>query len=295
MSQRSIFRPIPSLVWCLLMTAASAAPVQFTIDDDQSQITLSGSVAGNTLREQGPGSLNTVLSGNIIADVGAASIQFTGGSTLTAKTNGVWRPGPGGEAGTAPANYAAQASTFLGTIYGALRNLVLDLTSGPLPVTNGQFDAAELLFGFPANSSASFDYDAGFLGSDGIALSGIATNKIVNGATLSGGAGARTLTIQVDTEFTFSTIADDDSKVRLVGTLVATEASAPVPTITSIEVTNDSVVLRVQGGGSEPRLDSSSDLASWSTRTPARSSDANGVILTLPKGGPQEFYRVAAP
>ena len=189
------------------------------------------------------------------------------------------------------ANYAAQASSLLGTIRGALRDLVLDLTSGVLPVTNGGFDAAGLLFAFPTNSLASFDYDAGFLGSDGIALSGIATNKIVNGATLTGAAGAQTLTIQVDTEFKFRALTPNDSAVHLTGKLVAVQA-APAVSITSIEIRGQQVVLHVQGA-TEPRLDSSPNLSTWSTRTPEKSSDANGTVLTLPLDGAQEFYRVA--
>ncbi len=274
--------------------SASLKATEFTLDEAQSQISLSGSVANNTLKEQGAGSLSTTFFGKINADITAAGIQFTGGSTLTARTNGVWKPGPKGGSGTAPAAYAAQASTILGTIQGALRDLVLDLTSSTLPITGGQFDASALQFGFPSNSIASFDYDAGFLGKNGIALSGISTNKIVNGATLSGAAGARTLTIQVDTEFHFKALSDNDSTVHLIGKLIATEAAgSAAPSFGSIKIINGKVVMTVSDGGTAPRLESSSDLNAWSSRTPEQTSNGADVTLTLPVGGAQEFYRIA--
>lgn len=270
-----------------------AAPAQFTLDEGQSRITMSGSVLGLPVREQGAGSLSTTFFGTIVADVGASSIQFPGGSVLTARTNGVWRPGVGGGSGSAPANYAAEASTLLGTLRGALRNIVLDLTSGALPVTGGQFDAANLMFGFPAGSTASFDYDAGFLGSDSIALSGISTNKIVNGATITGEAGSRKLTIQVDTEFFFEALTANDSVVKLTGTLTAVESAQAEPFIRSIEFRDGTVVLRVEGGGTEPRLEGSPDLRQWTAQSPTRSTEGDAVVLTLPAAGVQQFYRVA--
>ncbi|MFO1501818.1 MAG: hypothetical protein U1G07_26155 [Verrucomicrobiota bacterium] len=271
----------------------SAAPVEFVIDESKSSITLSGTAAGFSLQEQGPGSLVTRFYGSIKADLSAASIQFTGGSTLTARTNGVWSPGPNGDAGTAPADYAAKANAgFFGTIQGALRNIVLDLTSGPLPINNGQFDAAALVFGFPNNSTASFDYSAGFLGKDGIALTGLSTNKIVNGATVAGTPA--TLTIQVDTEFKFKAVSEGDSTVHLTGTLVATQQNSQEQfLITSIEIKEQQVVLHLSGAGAEPRLESSANLSTWTPRTPAKTTDANGTVLTLPLGGTLEFYRAS--
>ncbi len=286
------------LIMVVLLLAAAwswkldAAPVQFIIDESQSSIALSGKVLGNDLHEQGPGSLITHFYGTIVAEVSATGIRFTGGSMLTARTNGVWKPGPGGASGSAPAAYAAQASTILGSVKGALRNVVLDLTSSVLPITDGRFDAAALLFAFPADSTASFDYDAGpLLGSDGIALSGASTNKIVNGATLETTAGGQKLVISVDTEFKFTALVENDSSVRLTGTLVA--MSGAEVRITAIEIKDQSVILHVQNAGANPTLFSSTDLKQWTQRTPAQSTDANGVVLTLPKGGAIEFYRVA--
>lgn len=274
----------------LFMDRAGAAPVQFTIDPAQTQITLSGSVAGSTLKEQGPGSLTTTISGTMLADVTGTSIQFTGGSSLIAKTNGVWQPGPGGASGSAPADYGAQASTFLGTIKGALRDLVLDMTSGSLPINNGQFDASGLIFGFKTNGTAAFDYDAGFLGRDSIELSGLSTNKIVNGATLSGASGSQKLVIQVDTEFKFSAISDNDSAVHLTGQLVAAEAAGG-PRILSISVQNQNATVLVQGAAASTALQFSSDFKGWNALGAARADNANGAAFTFPLSGNQGFIR----
>jgi len=283
------------VIGLVLLTARIwAAPVVFTIDETQSRITLDGSVLGYTLQEQGPGSLNTTFKGKILADVGASTVQFTGGSVIAANTNGVWKPGPGGAAGSAPADYAAQATALFGAISvkGALRNILLDVTSSSLSLTNGHFDASALVFSFPTNATSSFDYDAGALvAPGGVALTGLSTNKIFNGGTLSNAASAQTLVIQVDTTFKFKTLVQDDSIVHLTGMLVATQSAQL--TITSIEMTGQNVVLHVQGAGSNPRLDSSADLKTWTTQSPTRSTDTNGVVLTLPTSGNQQFYRVA--
>ncbi len=52
--------------------------------------------------------------------------------------------------------------------------------------------------------------------------------------------------------------------------------------ISAIEVKDKTVILRVEGAGSEPRLESSPNLSQWTTENPARSTDAAGVVLTLP-------------
>jgi hypothetical protein len=268
------------------------APVEFTVDTSQSKIALSGSIMGFPLKEQGPGSLVTSFYGKILAEVTSDGIRFPGGSAVAARTNGVWAPGPKGSSTSAPADYAAQASTLIFTVKGALRDIQLDLTSGILPISNGRFDASSLLFAFPTNATASFDYDAGLLvGTGGVALTGVSTNKIVNGATLDTSSDPQTLTISVDTEFKFKAFTPDDSVVHLTGTLVAKAVAQPL--ITSIEVRDQSVILHVQGTSPSPGLFSSPDLKQWATRTPTQSMDTNGVVLTLPLGGAREFYRVS--
>ena len=264
-----------------------AAPVQFTIDPAKSQISLGGTVLGNPLQEQGPGSLSSTFSGTILANVSTTGIQFTGGSALAALTNGVWKPGLGGASGSAPADYGGKASTLLGTLTGALRNLLLDVTSGVLPISSGQFDASALVFAFPTNSSATFDYDAGLLGAKGIVLSGLSTNKIVNGATLGSTGVVQTLTIKIDTEFVLNSSL---GTIRLTGTLIATQSA--LPTLTSIQVQGQTVTLRGQQIAPAAALQSSTDLKAWSIQPATRSDDSNGAVFTLSTNGARAFYRV---
>jgi hypothetical protein len=278
------------LILAFIGGAVHAAPVQFTIDKTQSTISLAGSVLGNDLKEQGPGSLATTFSGVINADVSDAGIQFTGGSTITGLTNGVWQPGSGGGSGSAPADYAAQATTIIGPLKGALRNLVLDVRSGVLGITNNQFDASALVFAFPTNSTATFDYDAGLLGHSGLILSGLSTNKVVNGATLIGAAGARTLTIQTDTQFQFTTVS---GSIRLTGNLVAKETTQGAsPRITSIQVQGQTVTLHVQGVTSNAAIQLSTNLVSWSAQPATRTDENNGAVFSFSTSGPHAAYQV---
>jgi hypothetical protein len=276
----------------LLAPGLAGAPVQFTVDPSQSAVSLSGGILGNPLQEQGPGSLVTHFYGPILAEVGTSSIRFTGGSTVAAQTNGVWQPGVQGAAGSAPADYAAKASSFIGSVKGALRNVLLDVTSAALPLTNGQFDASGLLFAFPTNSTSSFDYDAGaLLGAGGVTLSGVSTNKIGSTGTITTVGSTMTLTIHIDTQFKFKALIENDSSVHLTGVLVATHVDQPE--ITGFGISGPNVVIYVQGAGATPRLDSSPDLATWTTQNPTVTPGAGGVILTLPMSGPLQFYRVA--
>jgi hypothetical protein len=269
-----------------------AAPVQFIIDPSKSSVALSGYVGSATtpLTEQGPGSLTTSYSGTIVADVGSAGIQFTGGSTITAQTNGVWNPGVGGKGASAPADYGGQATLLGLPVKGALRNLVLDVTTGVLPVANGQFDASPLVFGFLNNSTASFDYDAGvFLGTGAIALSGDSTNKIGSIGTFSTVGGVPTLSIQIDTTFAFNKLVS--GSLHLTGNLVATQG-ASTPSITSIQVQAQNVTLNVQGASPTASVQASSDLRAWNPQAATRTDNSSGAAFTFPASGPRGYYQV---
>jgi len=153
-----------------------SAPVQFSLDESQSQITMAGSVLGLPVKEQGPGSMTTSFFGTIVADTSAAAIQFTGGTVITARTNGVWRPGPGGASGEAPAAFAAQASTTSAP-FGALCATSSWISQAACSPSLRPVRRLRVAVRFRTNSLASFDYDAGFLSSDGIPLSGISQTR----------------------------------------------------------------------------------------------------------------------
>jgi hypothetical protein len=268
-----------------------ANPVVFTIDPTRSQLTLSGKVAGYTLTTQGSGSLTTTYSGNINANVSGSTIQFTGSSTITAKTNGVWQPAVGGGAGSAAADYGGQVAVpLLGTGYGALRNLVFDVTSPSLTLTGTNFDSSALIFSFVSGSNSSLDYNAA--GQHGtLALAGYATNTIANQASLSTNGNVEQLVIQINTQFSFTLLSAGDTPLDLTGQIVATNSTAP-PFINSIIVTNQNVVLSVENATTQSQVLSSSNLMTWFLPGTTVSNSGGMIIFTLPMAGPHAFFRV---
>src|SRR6478672_5134610 len=128
-----------------LMTA-----VTFALTTDHSSLTLSGTAGGATLVEQATGSLTTFFSGAIQAEVVGQTITFTGGSSIVAQTTGDWLPG-----GTA-ANYGASAQGAAGKL--AIRDLALDITSGPVTISSGSIPSTEETIQFTGGTAA---YDPG--------------------------------------------------------------------------------------------------------------------------------------
>jgi hypothetical protein len=268
-----------------------AGQVVFAIDPAQSQLTLSGKIAGYTVTTQGAGSLTTTYSGNINANVSGSTIQFTGSSTITAKTNGVWQPAVGGGSGSAAADYGAQVSVPpFGAGYGALRNLVFDVTSSSLTLTGTNFDSSALVFSFTPSSNSSLDYNA--VVTDGtLALAGYSTNTIANQASLSTNGSEEKLVIHINTQFTFTLLSAGDTPLDLTGQIVATNSTLP-PFINSIIVTNQNLVLTVANATTQSLLQSSSNLMTWFPASTTLSNNAGMIIFTVPMAGPHAFFRV---
>ncbi|MEO8425752.1 MAG: hypothetical protein ABI651_01440 [Verrucomicrobiota bacterium] len=242
------------------------APVIFNLDPAQSSITLSGNVLNNAFKEQGPGSLTASFSGTIAADVTGSTIQFIGGSAIDALTSGNWQPQTGGAAGSAPADYGVTAATPFATAFAAARNILVDVLSGPLPITNGTFGSSQLAFGFPTNATSGVDYRVtGLLSASGHKeLVGLSTNRITTAATLTTSAAGETLTLPVDADFFLSLLSNKDTLLNLKGKLVATRSSIQGPVFNLIMVSNQTVTLRWQTiPGQKYQLESSTDLNAW--------------------------------
>ena len=267
-----------------------AGQVVFTIDPSRSQLTLSGKIAGRTFTTQGAGSLTTTYSGNINANVSGSTIQLTGSSTITAKTNGVWQPAVGGSAGSAAADYGAQATVLFSTAYGAARNIVLDVTSPSLTLTGTNFDSSELIFSFTPSSNSSVDYNSS-LKSGTLSLTGYSTNTIANEASLSTNGNVEQLVMQINTQFSFTLISSGDTILDLTGQIVATNSTAS-PFINSIIVTNQNVVLTVENATTQSQLLSSSNLMTWSVDSATVTNNGSTIIFTVPMDGPRAFFRV---
>src|SRR5262245_16327085 len=107
----------------------SGFAASLTVDATKSQITLSGTVVGSQLGEQGPGSLTSKFGGTIDVTTSNGQIQITSGS-LDPEVNGNWAPGRDGQAAS-PADLAGKASTLFGPVTGALRDLLVTASSAP--------------------------------------------------------------------------------------------------------------------------------------------------------------------
>ncbi len=281
------------LFLCAVFSAVrlQAGQVVFNIDPTRSQLTLSGKVAGYTFTTQGTGSLTTTYRGNINANVTGSTIQFTGSSTITAETNGVWQPVVGGGAGSAAADYGAQATVPpFGTGYGAMRNAVFDVTSSSLTLTGTNFDSSALVFSFTPSSNPTLDYNL-VLEHGTLALAGYSTNAIANQASLSTNGNVVQLVIQINTQFSFTLLSSGDTPIDLTGQIVATNSLAP-PFINSIVVTNQNAVLTVANATTQSQLLSSSNLISWSPASSTVSNNGGMIIFTVPVAGPHAFFRV---
>ncbi len=281
----------------LAIVANAQGPVVFTLDTNQSSITLSGSILGFALKEQGPGSLTTKFGGTLRADVNGQTIMFTGQSLIEALDNGNWQPKPDGSTGTEPANFGGQASSFLGSAKAALRQIQLDAISGPLTINQGNFDSSSLVFLFPTNAPSSAAYTvASLLGSKSgsIPLVGYATNKVSSVATFTAVPGVETLTIPVDSEFQFSLTTANDTTIRLTGQFVATHVVTAPLLIESIMVQNQVVTFQWESTpGQQFQIQSSSDLNAWQTNTANVTSTNSTYSWSGPATQSLRFYRLA--
>src|SRR5262245_9911569 len=124
--QQEFYRLIVALGFALTVNLAYPQAQVYTVDTNQSAITISGTLVGYTIAQQAAGSLTTKFAGTIQASVAGDTIQFSGQSLIEALDNGSWQPKADGTAGSEPANYGGQASAFFANAKAALRKIQLD-------------------------------------------------------------------------------------------------------------------------------------------------------------------------
>ncbi len=280
-----------------VLLLASSLVIQATtlnVDPTQSQITLSGTVAGFTLREQGTGSLSTTVGGTMDVTLANNQIQIDS-ANLDPNTNGNWKPGKNGT-DTAPADLAGQASSIVGTITGALRDLVVTATSQAKTLdATGRFDASSIIFAFPPNSTSVLDYNAGFLGVGSKALAGNGTNQTATVGTFVSNNGVQTLTIALDATFYFSLLSDNDSQLTLKGQLVATSGgSQPVnPTISDVQLKDGKFQFTASNTTANTQVQGSTTLNSWAEQQATITAvDASTRTFVIPATEKFQFFRL---
>lgn len=283
-----------SLILCSTITLADV--VTFTIDPNQSPLSVSGSLSGVTGNEQGPGSLSTQFSGTIQVDLQTSSIQFTGNSAITLQENGTWQPAPGGTPGSAPASLAGVAQNFLATAHGALRNVLVDLTSDPLNLNNETFNAQSVLFSIPPDATSAADYRVtGLLNASGSQLlAGQGTNGVVNTATLTTQDTQLILTLPIDFSGTTTVVSPNDLNYSAQGQILATATTTKPLEVADFVVSPGQLQFNMPTEpGKSYSILGSQDLLDWSTVlhqfTATSNSEAIQIALDL---FPKQFFRI---
>lgn len=295
----ALIAALGTLVFILIPLRAPGAPQIFNLVAAQSTVTLSGTIdvygASASLQPQDTGSLATSYSGTINADFGNSQIQFTGGSSIAALNDGSWQPAPGGSDGEGPADYGGtaqfQISIFTDTAYAAMRNVVLDVNSASLSISNGVFDTTNLLFSFSTNIVGAIDYldDFGDSGSD--PLSGSLTDNGGANAYVTMTNGLLELIIPVSATYVVgNSLALDGTVLYLDGQFVAVQA--PPPWITSAVISQHVATVTATNTTSLSHLQSSLDLATWQATDATATYISGTTIFVLPATNLVTFYRV---
>lgn len=283
--------------WVALSSMITCGTAQvFTLDTNQSSITISGSVIGGSISEQAAGSLTTQISGTLQVALVGNTIQFTGQSQILALTNGSWQPKADGTAGSQPADFGGKASLGFASGLAALRGVRLDVLSPAINLNGSQFDSTNLTFLFPSNSTSSLSYNvSGLVSKQGaIALIGYATNKVTALSSLSRVGDQQVLSIPVDATFYLTLVSANDTVIRLQGQLVAVRnAQAPLQ-VQSFIVQSQAVLLQWQGaGGQQFQIQSSTNLTAWQTNATLVTPASGSYTWTGSVAGPVQFFRLA--
>lgn len=270
----------------------------FVLDESASHLRIHGSVLGGTLTPQSDGSLMTSFSGELQTLLSPSIIFFKSQSQIDANLSGVWMPKPGGEPGSAPADFGAQAIVLIANAVAAARNIAFSLSSLPLDFqTEGAFSVSGMRIQFPEESSAAIDFAVGGFAPTSLSLAGLsAENESTTLATLISKDNVQTLTLPVDAAFSFEIFSPGDATMIFTGNLVA---SRPIPLepesspVLSIALVNDEIHVEWEAmAGRKYTIESSSNLVDWVVLSERILAEDNlGKWTTTPQNHAQ-FYRI---
>jgi hypothetical protein len=226
----------PSLL--VLEDRTVLSPVAFTVDPSQSSMAFSGTIAGQAIQEQGPGSLSTTFEGGFLADIddspgGNGIVFYNSGNDLFADNSGNWQPRSDGTSGAEPANYGGMVN-YLGTALAALRNLNLGAdTGGSGLALNDNGDGS---FGFSSVqtltiNTGSFAYSHPIVGHGSFDLSGFsAQNQASDGKLYDNGDGTFAIVAPVNVSFSGTIYSGISYTLNISGQIVANGAyTGPSP------------------------------------------------------------------
>jgi hypothetical protein len=235
--------------------------LRFRLDPERSQITLSGEVVALDtsvpLKEQGPGALTTQCDGflNVILEEGV--LTFPGGSEVMPREANSWKPGIDGVEGEGLASFGvtAQLRVFIFTAlaHAASRNVILDVFSPPLVITEGEYPAKNLvmLFADGAGSAVDFRVTGAVEEAGRIMAEGFLTNRLESLGRLEMLGGVQTLTVPIDATFNLemeTSVGLTVYKLDFVGEVVGVQddtLTPPPPAITYMSPALNAGVLQL--------------------------------------------------
>ena len=295
----------------------AADSVVFSVMEEESILSLSGTALGIDIEAQGEGSLSAAYSGTLRILLADDKIQFQPASQIDAQPSGEWEPKPGGKSGSAPANYGGivPGNALFGNTFAAARNVKFTLASDWIELSERneermEFSASSLLFAIPADFGSVLD--TATLGLFPIrtatpidGLSGL--NRPQTPAALAVQGKVQTLTIPVQAEVFARILSDDDLKLIFSGQIVARRHFSAEPTPPA---SPRLAIRRLPSGevqlswntvpGDAYLVEQSANLRQWET---AGRADGNGnpifihadeetLVWTAPTDETARYYRV---
>jgi hypothetical protein len=253
------------------------SPVSFHIVQNQSPLTLSGTIGGADIQEQGPGALTTTGFGDFVTDIDMANglINFIGtGNDYCADNTGSWAPRADGSAGTAPAIYGLQAD-LSGTFLAAIRDFhVKTDTFGSALALYPNDDGT---YGYASTQTLTINAGSGTyahpdLGHGPVELGRLnGPNQASDGNLVDNGDGTFRITVPVSFSVS-ATIAGMDATLNLDGQIVGTggySGSAP-----RAHSPGDPSIAAALGSGSHRQVGNTPS-PGW---TPARSQETTTTL-----------------
>jgi hypothetical protein len=194
----------------LASSTALGQNAQFEVDAAASSLAVTGTALGSPILTQGPGSLTTTYQGPLFLQLTPTSIAFPGGSEVTANNSGSWQPLPGGDPGSAPANYGGRVVILFSTSLAAVRDAVFDVTTlAPFPLTSTGNSSSFSSSATFTTTSGAIDFNSPLAGSGTQPLAGsTGDNASPNPATLNiapGTGDSADATLAIPVSFTIVT------------------------------------------------------------------------------------------
>ena len=266
------------------------SPVDFLELQSQSLLSLSGTIGGMDIQQQGANSLTTSYFGDFRADIDWANgtIRLIGtGNDYCAANTGSWAPLADGSSGSAPAIYGLQADIGGMAWLAAIRDF--HLRADTFGAALALYQNPDGSFGFASTETITINagsgtYSHSTLGHGPVNLSGLqAQDQAGDGTLVDNGASLR-VTVPIDMTVT-TTIEGMPAMLHIQGSIVGS-ATVPVVHLGSGSSPNDYATSVVATQGPVHITDPAATVTDASSGTNLTSLTAT---LTNHPDGAQEF------